>query len=83
MLLDHYISGLDRNDQHLVAHLYDGTLDDPGWPLCARGWNRGNGHGYSIFRNNIGDAGICSVCVRRAQAGLKGVPPRDRKTRWL
>jgi hypothetical protein len=81
--LGDYVIGLDRNDEHLVAHLYDGDLSDPGQPMCARGWNRSNGFGYSIFRNNVGDAGICSICMRRALAGLPSVPPRERKTRWI
>jgi hypothetical protein len=76
-----YISGLDRNDQHLVAHLYDGDFSDPGLPMCVRGWNRLDGEGYSIFRN-CGER-ICKVCEHRAAKGLDGVPSRKRKTRWL
>jgi len=78
-----YVLGLDRNDQHLVTHLYAGTFADPGEPMCVRGWNRAGGHGYSIFRNNVGDAGICQICMRRALEGRKPVPPRDRKTKWI
>ena len=78
-----YIVGLDRNDQHLVAHLYKGSMDDPGMPMCVRGWNRSGGQAYSIFRNLQGDAGICQVCLRRALQGKDGVMPRPRKTRWL
>lgn len=83
ILPDGYITGLDRNDQHLVAHIYKGPYSNPEGPMCARGWNRANGHGFSIFRNNVGDAGVCNVCLRRLLAGKPSVPPRDRKTRWL
>ena len=76
-----YVTGLDRNDQHLVAHLYKGTFDRVGLPMCARGWNRLNGHGWSIFRN-CGER-ICKVCLRRANMKLPGVRELDRPTRWL
>lgn len=78
-----FIVGLDRADEHLVAHLYKGTMDDPGQPMCVRGWNRDNGFNYSIFRNNAGIAGVCKICERRALEGKDGVFPRERKTRWL
>jgi len=77
-----YVTGLDRNDQHLVAHLYKGSFDKVGRPMCARGWNRLNGHGYSIFRN-CGKDRICKVCLRRAHAKRPGVRERDRVTRWM
>lgn len=76
-----YVSGLDRNDQHLIAHLYLGDFSDPGEPMCARGWNRSDGEAYSIFRN-CGDE-ICKICLRRAEKGLLPVKSRHRKTRWL
>jgi hypothetical protein len=81
-----YIPGLDRNDQRLVAHLYacpPARPHDPFAPMCARGWNRSDGKGFSIFRGNIGDAGVCRVCRRRADAGLPPVRIANRKTRWI
>ena len=78
-----YVTGLDRNDQHLVAHLYRGTFNNVGDPMCLRGWNRSDGEGWSIFRNNVGSAGICKVCLRRAHQKLNPVPSRPRKTRWI
>lgn len=78
-----YVIGLDRNDQHLVAHLYVGPCEDPGDPMCVRGWNRSDGNGYSIFRNCTGDAGICTVCLRRALQQREPMPSRKRKTRWI
>ena len=83
MIPEGYIVGLDRNDQHLVAHLYKGTNADLRLPMCVRGWNRSNGKGYSIFRGNIGRAGICYICLRRALAGKDGVSSRERKTKWI
>ena len=77
-----YISGQDRNEADAVAHLYKGTHQDPCLPMCARGWNRGDGYSYSIFRGSIG-SGICRVCMRRALAGKDGVPSRPRKTKWI
>lgn len=62
-----------------IAHLYEGTFAEPGDPMCARGWNRDNGQTYSIWRNNIGERGICQICLRRAKKGLKGVPPKPIK----
>lgn len=76
------IVGQDRNEPDAVAHIYDGHFDDPGQPLCARGWNRNDGFGYSIFRG-VSTGGICKVCERRHAEGKMGVPPRERKTKWL
>lgn len=85
MIPSGYISGIGRNtgDEKLKTHLYDGDMNDPGLPMCIYGWNRSNGSGYSIYRNNFGESGICSICLRRAQLGLKGVQPSEHKTKWL
>ena len=77
-----YIVGQDRNEPKAVAHLYDGTFTDPGLPMCARGWNRSAGFGYSIFRDNW-TGSICKVCLRRAEKKAPGVQSRPRKTKWL
>ena len=77
-----YVTGLDRNDQHLVAHLYRGTFANVGNPMCARGWNRTDGASYSIFRN-IDHAQICKICVRRAAKKLDSIKSAQRKTRWV
>ncbi len=77
------ITGMDRNDDHVVTHLYSGDFGDPGEPYCVRGWNRSDGEGYSIFRGNVSDAGICRICRRRYDAGLPPVPSRYRKTKWI
>ena len=75
-----YITGVFRgeNGQNMVTHLYQGTFSDPGFPMCSRGWQRKwrDASGkiedweYSIFRGNISNAGICKICLRRAEKML-------------
>jgi hypothetical protein len=76
--------GQDRNDENAVAHAYVGPGKmDPRAPLCARGWNRSNGFGFSIFRNVV-HGGYCAVCERRVRMGdWHPVAARRRKTKWL
>ena len=75
---DGYIMGLGRDWPHpKISHLYKGTHNDPGNPMCLRGWNRDGNTGYSIWRGNMGKNGICKVCLRRARAGLDGVQPKE------
>jgi hypothetical protein len=72
-----YVVGLGRDVPHPKrSHLYKGEFSDPGDPMCRYGWNRDDGTSYSIWRGNYGDAGVCRICLRRAQAGLPPVPPR-------
>lgn len=72
-----YIMGLGRDHPHpRISHLYKGDYADPGQPMCLRGWNRDEGTSYSIWRGNMGNDGICKVCLRRARAGLAGVPSK-------
>lgn len=79
-----YIEGLDRNDMHtVVSHLYKGDYDGEMIPMCLRGWNRSDGEGFSIFRNNTSDKGTCKICLRRAKAGLPPVESRTRITKYL
>jgi hypothetical protein len=73
-----YIAGLSREVPYpKIAHLYHGNFADPGLPMCKRGWNRDKGTSYSIWRGQMGENGICSVCWRRAQKNLKGVKVND------
>lgn len=75
---DDYIEGLGRDYPHpATSHLYAGDFSDPGWPMCARGWNRDDGTAYSIWRGNTGRRGTCLVCIRRAIEGRDPVPPKD------
>jgi len=85
-----YVTGVFRGDngQDMVTHLYEGDFQNPGLPMCSRGWQRkwydGNGKiedwEYSIFRNNVSNAGLCAICLKRADAGLTGIkkPPSKR-----
>lgn len=64
--MDNFILGLDRSPnahKRFVSHIYRGTFSNPGNPMCKRGWNRGK-DGYSIWRNNIGLRGVCSICLK-------------------
>lgn len=71
-----YITGLGRDVPHpKLAHLYKGSFEDPGLPMCYYGWNRGDR--YSIWRNNIGERGICKICLKRANKGLDGVECKE------
>jgi hypothetical protein len=83
ILPEGYILGQDRNDENLVTHIYKGDFNNLGLPMCVRGWNRSNGKSYSIFRGNVGEAGVCRICVRRMLEGKDGVESRARKTKWL
>lgn len=68
-----YILGLGRDHPHpKLAHLYKGDFGDPGLPMCRHGWNRDDGQSYSIWRGNMGEDGVCAICLRRAQKGLDG-----------
>lgn len=69
-----YITGVDRSKGYKVrlAHIYEGTFNDPRAPLCRYGWS-GKAYGYSIFRNNLGTQGVCRLCQKRADKGLGGV----------
>ena len=80
-----YILGLGRDvPPPRLAHLYQGTFSSPGNPMCAWGWNRSNGHSYSIFRGHEGVGGVCKICWRRAKAGKNGVRDnRERRTKYL
>jgi len=62
--MDGYIIGLIREENaasRYVSHIYKGTFNDPGDPMCKKGWNRGSY--YSIWRNNLGK-NICKVCLK-------------------
>jgi hypothetical protein len=78
-----YTTGQDRNEQDkVVSHLYRGTFNNVGNPMCQRGWNRANGFGYSIFRNQP-FVEICKICLRRAEKKLNPVKAKERKTKWF
>lgn len=71
-----YRPGLGRSYPHpRLAHLYALGEDcmDFQLPMCSYGWNRDGGESYSIWRGNVGEDGICKICIRRAEKGLPGV----------
>lgn len=73
-----YIVGLSRRrvPRAKLSHLYKGTFADPGQPMCKRGYEKAGD--YSIWRGNVGENGICKVCLRRARAGMPPAPwPED------
>ena len=80
-----YIPGMDRSEDGYKnkTHLYEGPFSDLGKPMCKYGWHRSDGEGYSVFRNNISQAGICTLCLKRAEANLPGVDPWPHKTKWI
>ena len=71
-----YRPGLGRDYPHPKrSHLYelgDNILDFQ-LPMCRYGWNRDSGESYSIWRGQVGDFGICKICLKRASKGLPGV----------
>lgn len=68
-----YITGLGRDVPHpKLAHLYKGNFGDPGLGMCRYAYNRKE-YGYSIWRGNEGQNGICKICWKRAMAGLDGI----------
>lgn len=64
--------GAKGNVQYTVSHLYKGEFPEVGQPMCARGYEAEGD--ISIWRNNVGPKGICTVCLRRARAGKEPVP---------
>lgn len=76
-----FITGLSRRRvwsdskgdvQYTVSHLYKGTFSEIGQPMCKKGYEADGD--ISIWRGNVGPKGICSVCLRRARAGLEPAP---------
>ncbi len=72
-----YIIGQGRGNEGYdlceETHIYEGTFQKPGYPLCLRGWNRDYGTAYSIFRGVEGKLGVCKVCEARAAKNLPGI----------
>lgn len=68
-----YIMGLGRDVPHPKrAHLYKGDFSDPGLGMCRYAYNRKE-YGYSIWRGNDGELGVCKICYKRAMQGLDGI----------
>ena len=80
-----YVGGTCRNEpNNQKSHIYAGpSYDDLRGPLCTYGWNRIDGYGFSILRNNGSGRGECATCSKRAELGLGPVAPKSRKTKWI
>lgn len=84
-----YLPGMGRNDgeESLVTHLYEykGTISNILGPMCRKGWNRSDGSGFSILRNNVSNKGICRTCQKRAGENLPFVEsvPGSHKTKYI
>jgi hypothetical protein len=76
-------SGQCRNDERALSHTYAET-ETGLWPMCGYGWNRSDGHRFSILRGSEGTIGDCRLCLKRL---LSGKPPKTKgfphKTKWL
>lgn len=81
MIPDGYIPAISRQAAKgpKRSHLFKGTFKDPGLPMCGWGYSRYSIGYYSIFRNDIGEKGICKICMRRAKKGLDGVEDRRKE----
>ena len=79
-----YRSGSCRNSDDALSHTYAMTTAGNLWPMCEYGWNRSNGHRFSILRGPPGTEGDCEFCRRNVAAGKRPVHrPRGHKTKWL
>lgn len=75
--------GSCRNNDRALSHTYAETADGL-FPMCGYGWNRSDGHRFSIFRGPPGTEGDCLLCRKNLRAGKP--PVRDgftHKTRWI
>jgi hypothetical protein len=82
-----FIEGTCRNDQDKVrSHLYEVTYD-PEYtltPMCGYGWNRSDGHSFSIFRGHGSSRGTCKLCEANVAANKPSLKDGwDHKTKWL
>lgn len=69
--------GLDPGEE-ATSHLYEKLDDGMLRPMCAMGWNRSYGFGFSIFLRVSGRS-LCRICEMRANKGLHGVDPKQRR----
>lgn len=75
--------GQDRNEKNALTHTYEET-EDGLFPMCGYGWNRSNGHSFSIFRGSLDTEGECRTCRKNVKLDKPAV--RDgfkHKTKWL
>jgi len=78
-----YRSGQCRNDKYALTHTYAEMADGELYPMCGYGWNRSDGYGFSIFRNQYGTEGKCKLCKNNLEDGKPPVIDGFyHKTRW-
>lgn len=79
-----YRAGSCRNNERATSHTYAMMMSGDLWPMCGYGWNRSDGHSFSIFRGKPGSQGNCKICERNVAKGAAplrhGFP---HKTAWL
>lgn len=79
-----YRSGQCRNTDDALSHTYAEMDNGELWPMCGYGWNRSNGHRFSIFRGTPGSQGDCLICMRNVAAKKPPVCEGfEHKTKWL
>lgn len=79
-----YRSGSCRNTEGALDHTYAMTAAGNLWPMCEYGWNRSDGHRFSIWRGSPGTEGDCKLCRRAVQEGRRPIiRARGHKTKWL
>lgn len=79
-----YRSGSCRNSDDALSHTYAMMDNDDLWPMCEYGWNRSDGHAFSIFRGSPGTEGDCRICRKRVAARLQPIfAPRGHRTKWI
>ncbi len=79
-----YRAGLCRNEDRALSHTYAMMSNGDLYPMCGYGWNRSDGHGFSILRQEPGTQGDCKLCGKNVAAGKEPVYDGfDHKTKWL
>ncbi len=75
----------DRNNpDEARVHAYVEVSGRGLLPMCGYGWNRSNGHRFSILRGYGSRRGRCKLCEKNvAQKKEPVVDGFEHKTRWL
>ncbi|MGI9485433.1 MAG: hypothetical protein ACR2RF_06035 [Geminicoccaceae bacterium] len=79
-----FVEGMCRNDQDAArSHFYE-RVDGDYWPMCGYGWNRSDGHAFSIFRGHRSMRGTCKICLRNIAADKPSLKEGwEHPTKWL
>ena len=80
----YYRSGQCRNNDRALTHTYAEMANGDLWPMCNYGWNRSDGHRFSILRGPPGSEGDCAICSKNVAAEKPPVKEAfTHPTRWL